>query len=259
MGRVFCCEQNAIKREDHSVSLRFACTECELGYTCSDSELGALMARRKWQPCRHYWTSLKMFQESEYWDEAKKYAKRLYQMCPRCGGTGSYSYCQMYGSLCFGCRGQKYVARKLKATLPPEALATLKEATVGSQVVLGMILYDVVSVTWAEKVRRRMVQLIQGAPAMPEYDAQIVVAKARVSGVEKRYWREVFAPDAQSSVTTMSNGVPLTGHARLQVQRVPEAWRGQEVTEEHLATIHEVNRLEAAKRDGEDGTWPDHA
>jgi hypothetical protein len=29
--------------------------------------------------------------------------------CGRCGGSGTYSYCTMYGSTCFGCRGRKKV------------------------------------------------------------------------------------------------------------------------------------------------------
>jgi hypothetical protein len=27
--------------------------------------------------------------------------------CSRCGGSGNYSYCQMYGSVCFKCHGKK--------------------------------------------------------------------------------------------------------------------------------------------------------
>jgi hypothetical protein len=29
--------------------------------------------------------------------------------CSRCGGSGQYSYCQMYGTTCFKCRGRKAV------------------------------------------------------------------------------------------------------------------------------------------------------
>ena len=28
------------------------------------------------------------------------------ETCGRCGGTGRYSYCQMYGDMCFGCSGK---------------------------------------------------------------------------------------------------------------------------------------------------------
>lgn len=29
------------------------------------------------------------------------------ETCSRCGGSGHYSYCQMYGTVCFGCSGRK--------------------------------------------------------------------------------------------------------------------------------------------------------
>ncbi len=34
-------------------------------------------------------------------------------VCSRCGGSGRYSYCTMYGSVCFGCSGsgKKYTKR----------------------------------------------------------------------------------------------------------------------------------------------------
>lgn len=32
--------------------------------------------------------------------------------CGRCGGSGSYSYCSMYGSRCFGCNGAGYKLTK---------------------------------------------------------------------------------------------------------------------------------------------------
>jgi len=42
---------------------------------------------------------------------AKKEIKRTDKMgfeiteCSRCGGTGQFSYCQAYGTMCFGCSG----------------------------------------------------------------------------------------------------------------------------------------------------------
>lgn len=41
--------------------------------------------------------------------------------CGRCGGTGSFSYCQQYGTTCFGCGGSGKVAQKLTAKLLAEA------------------------------------------------------------------------------------------------------------------------------------------
>lgn len=36
--------------------------------------------------------------------------------CSRCGGTGNYSYCSMYGTTCFKCRGNKTYLSKAGAT-----------------------------------------------------------------------------------------------------------------------------------------------
>lgn len=35
-----------------------------------------------------------------------------HEVCSRCGGTGNYSYCQMYGTTCFKCHGRKSVLTK---------------------------------------------------------------------------------------------------------------------------------------------------
>lgn len=34
------------------------------------------------------------------------------EACSRCGGSGHYSYCQMYGTTCFKCAGRKIVLTK---------------------------------------------------------------------------------------------------------------------------------------------------
>lgn len=48
------------------------------------------------------------------------------QVCGRCGGSGSYSYCSMYGSRCFGCggRGEKLTKRGAAAQAYFTALAS---------------------------------------------------------------------------------------------------------------------------------------
>lgn len=35
------------------------------------------------------------------------------KVCGRCGGSGHYSFCPMYGTTCFGCGGTGFVAQKL--------------------------------------------------------------------------------------------------------------------------------------------------
>lgn len=34
------------------------------------------------------------------------------ETCSRCGGSGKYSYCEMYGDVCFKCHGQKVTLTK---------------------------------------------------------------------------------------------------------------------------------------------------
>ncbi len=41
----------------------------------------------------------------------------LLTTCSRCGGSGRYSYCQMYGDRCFGCSGSGKGLPRLTATL----------------------------------------------------------------------------------------------------------------------------------------------
>lgn len=52
--------------------------------------------------------------------------------CTRCGGTGNYSYCQMYGSRCFKCHGsgKQYTKRGHAAALYLESLRRRKGADV---------------------------------------------------------------------------------------------------------------------------------
>lgn len=42
----------------------------------------------------------------------------IHEACARCGGTGEFSFCETYGTKCFGCAGKKVRAAKLtKKTL----------------------------------------------------------------------------------------------------------------------------------------------
>lgn len=63
--------------------------------------------------------------------------------CGRCGGSGHYSYCQMYGTICFRCRGAKriYTKRGLAAKLYFEALLSKPASAleVGMKIKVGSI------------------------------------------------------------------------------------------------------------------------
>lgn len=43
--------------------------------------------------------------------------------CSRCGGSGHYSRCQQYGTMCFGCKGKGQTLPKLTAKIAKEAKA----------------------------------------------------------------------------------------------------------------------------------------
>ena len=59
--------------------------------------------------------------------------------CGRCGGSGHYSYCQMYGTTCFGCsgKGKVYTKRGMAALDYGKTLRTIKV----KDVQVGMLLY----------------------------------------------------------------------------------------------------------------------
>lgn len=62
--------------------------------------------------------------------------------CSRCGGSGSYSYCSMYGTTCFKCRGRKKTlsAKGAKASVAVKAFITdnfsvaVEDLTVGDRI-----------------------------------------------------------------------------------------------------------------------------
>ena len=47
--------------------------------------------------------------------------------CSRCGGSGKYSYCQMYGDTCFKCRGKGIVFTKRGQVAYDVYVASLKK------------------------------------------------------------------------------------------------------------------------------------
>lgn len=53
-------------------------------------------------------------------------------VCGRCGGTGHYSYCSMYGTVCFGCggSGRKLTKRGRAAAVYMESLRMKKASEV---------------------------------------------------------------------------------------------------------------------------------
>ena len=62
--------------------------------------------------------------------------------CSRCGGSGHYSYCSMYGTTCFKCRGRKThlsragasAAAKINAFLSDNFTVKAEDLTVGDRI-----------------------------------------------------------------------------------------------------------------------------
>jgi hypothetical protein len=61
-------------------------------------------------------------------------------VCGRCGGCGQYSYCQMHGTVCFGCSGKGKVYTK-RANAAMEYARTLRTVKV-EQVQVGWLLWE---------------------------------------------------------------------------------------------------------------------
>lgn len=61
--------------------------------------------------------------------------------CGRCGGSGHYSYCQMYGTTCFGCSGSGLALTKRGSAAREMFLASLErtygEVEVGWRVLIS--------------------------------------------------------------------------------------------------------------------------
>lgn len=52
---------------------------------------------------------------SEPFEQNGKTYLMIKMPCPRCGGTGNYSYNQMDGTLCYGCMGAKTITKQVRA------------------------------------------------------------------------------------------------------------------------------------------------
>jgi hypothetical protein len=73
--------------------------------------------------------------------------------CGRCGGTGHYSYCQRYGTICFKCGGRKVVYTKRGAAAAKylnELLSKpLSEINPGDKIRDLVVSPDGIGTTWA--------------------------------------------------------------------------------------------------------------
>lgn len=69
--------------------------------------------------------------------------------CSRCGGSGHYSYCQMYGTRCFKCGGSgKEPCTPKGQKKIPTTVDRLDKATIGDIISIAMVLYQVIEFKW---------------------------------------------------------------------------------------------------------------
>lgn len=63
------------------------------------------------------------------------------QTCTRCAGSGHFSYCQMYGSICFKCGGLGWTLTK-RGKVANEALRRMRSKPASELVAGDVILYE---------------------------------------------------------------------------------------------------------------------
>lgn len=69
--------------------------------------------------------------------------------CGRCGGSGHYSYCERWGTICFGCGGSGQVpCAPVGQKKIPTTCDSINKAKVGDIVSLQCVLYQVVRFKW---------------------------------------------------------------------------------------------------------------
>lgn len=56
----------------------------------------------------------------EWVNDKGKPMHRIVKTCPRCGGSGNHSYCQMYGTKCFQCEGRGMIVVNERALTEKE-------------------------------------------------------------------------------------------------------------------------------------------
>lgn len=68
--------------------------------------------------------------------ESQEELAQVSEKCPRCGGSGNYSYNALHGTVCYGCQGKGWVPKKAKSKKRHKKVE-LKDAGIGDYVSLG--------------------------------------------------------------------------------------------------------------------------
>lgn len=126
------------------------------------------------------------------------------ETCSRCGGTGEFSYCQMYGRTCFRCGGKRI-------TLTPRGAAAsnyLKELRsvpaaeikIGDRIKFPMITMGGQSYTKIATVYRVRREFNRGASlingVMVDYEVVGIVVETTVGGMHANHATPVYRVDS---------------------------------------------------------------
>lgn len=143
--------------------------------------------------------------------------------CGRCGGCGSYSFCQTHGSTCFGCGGSGKVftarAKAAKAFLHDSRQRPVAEVKVGE------LIWDD---TFGKKAKWLPITEIRPATGQPGYMHTVVYTKrgglgvfpdSKVTSVRDEAERKATLAAALAFQETLGkSGKPLSAKALAQLQ-----------------------------------------
>ncbi len=112
------------------------------------------------------------------------------ETCSRCGGSGQYSYCQMYGTTCFKCGGKKQVLTKRGAAANAYLLSLRSKAarelqagdTILCDGMFGKARWTKVTEARPGEVGRDGGSIINGVTIPPEIVINTVACKYSTNG-----------------------------------------------------------------------------
>lgn len=146
--------------------------------------------------------------------------------CPRCGGSGQHSYCEMWGTKCFQCGGTGWVPmapkgqKKLKPTVERP-----QDAKPGDIIKINLVLYQVVRLEWITYIPARCINQRLHLVRLVDDKA----CSVRVEGFYPDLWNfEHVAPGYHAGGMVLADGsiYPCSGSFR-----TPDAWVGLSMEE----------------------------
>jgi hypothetical protein len=107
--------------------------------------------------------------------------------CPRCGGSGHYSYCLRYGTTCFQCGGTGRIAVAPKGQRRIKPTAESHRAVPGDIIEVGKVLYRVVEIRWIKPVSRGYYLYNQQMKVIRLVDEKELFLKREFHGIDPEH------------------------------------------------------------------------